>query len=40
MPAGLVPPVLRLEAALEPWLGRVLGCRLLIVVEATGAATP
>jgi SAM-dependent methyltransferase len=33
IPAGLVSPVLRLEAAVEPWLGRALGFRLLIVVE-------
>jgi len=33
IPAALVSPVLRLEAAVEPWLGRILGFRLLIVVE-------
>jgi SAM-dependent methyltransferase len=40
IPASLVAPMLRLEAALEPWLGRLLGFRLLIVIEAMGATTP
>jgi hypothetical protein len=40
MPASLVPPMLRFETALEPWLGRLLGIRLLTVIEAMGAATP
>jgi hypothetical protein len=40
IPASLVPPMLRFETALEPWLGRLLGFRLLIVIEAMGATTP
>ena len=34
IPAGMVGELLRVEAALAPWLGRLLGFRLLMVVEA------
>jgi hypothetical protein len=34
IPAGMVGELLRVEAALAPWLGRVLGFRMLMVVEA------
>lgn len=34
IPAGMVGELLRVEAALAPWLGRLLGFRMLMVVEA------
>lgn len=34
VPERLVPAILRLESVLAPWLGRVFGFRMLIVMEA------
>jgi SAM-dependent methyltransferase len=34
IPAGMVGELLRVEAALAPWLGRLLGFRMLMVIEA------
>jgi SAM-dependent methyltransferase len=34
IPAGIVGNVLRLESTLAPWLGRLIGFRMLMVVEA------
>jgi SAM-dependent methyltransferase len=34
IPAGLVADVLRVESVLAPWLGRLMGFRMLMVVEA------
>jgi SAM-dependent methyltransferase len=33
IPAGMVADVLRLESVLAPWLGRIMGFRLLLVIE-------
>ena len=34
IPAGMVADVLRLESVLAPWLGRFMGFRMLMVIEA------
>jgi len=36
LPAGLAKPLLRLEAKLSPWLGRLTGFRLMVVAQHSG----
>lgn len=39
VPEWLVPVILRVESALAPWLGRLLGYRMLIIMETCISAT-